>query len=80
MSEEIRIVNHEEPGRPLKVRRLADGRVEVRIGDMGITDAVVTITPEEFGVKGQNVCLARRVAGVRFGLFECRLSGCSRCR
>ena len=34
----------------------------------------------EFGVKGQNVCLARRVAGVRFGLFECRLSGCSRCR
>ena len=32
------------------------------------------------GVKGQNVCLARRVAGVRFGLFECRLSGCSRCR
>ena len=48
MSEEIRIVNHEEPSRPLKVRRLADGRVEVRIGDMGITDAVVTITPEEF--------------------------------
>lgn len=43
MSEEIRIENHEEPGRPLKVRRLADGRVEVRIGDMGITD--VTITP-----------------------------------
>ena len=42
-------------------------------------------TPEEradelFWVKGQNVCLARRVAGVRFGLFECRLSGCSRCR
>ena len=35
---------------------------------------------EEAGVKGQNVCLARRVAGVRFGLFECRLSGCSRCR
>lgn len=33
-----------------------------------------------YGVKGQNVCLARRVAGVRFGLFECRLSGCSRCR
>ena len=33
-----------------------------------------------FRVKGQNVCLARRVAGVRFGLFECRLSGCSRCR
>ncbi|MDK8759645.1 hypothetical protein QP923_08590, partial [Corynebacterium sp. MSK151] len=27
-----------------------------------------------FWVKGQNVCLARRVAGVRFGLFECRLS------
>jgi len=24
-------------------------------------------------VKGQNVCLARRVAGVRFGLFGCRL-------
>mgnify|MGYP004419136383 CR=1 FL=1 len=48
MSEEIRIVNHEEPGRPLKVRRLADGRVEVRIGDMGITDAVVTLTAEEF--------------------------------
>ena len=34
----------------------------------------------ELWVKGQNVCLARRVAGVRFGLFECRLSGCSRCR
>lgn len=34
----------------------------------------------EVRVKGQNVCLARRVAGVRFGLFECRLSGCSRCR
>ena len=34
----------------------------------------------DFRVKGQNVCLARRVAGVRFGLFECRLSGCSRCR
>ena len=34
----------------------------------------------QWGVKGQNVCLARRVAGVRFGLFECRLSGCSRCR
>lgn len=48
MSEEIRIENREEPGRPLKVRRLADGRVEVRIGDMGITDAVVTLTPEEF--------------------------------
>ena len=31
-------------------------------------------------VLGDNVCLARRVAGVRFGLFECRLSGCSRCR
>ncbi|MES8623059.1 hypothetical protein U6J51_08995, partial [Cutibacterium acnes] len=28
----------------------------------------------ELRVKGQNVCLARRVAGVRFGLFECRLS------
>lgn len=48
MSEGVRIVNHEEPGRPLKVRRLADGRVEVRIGDMGITDAVVTLTAEEF--------------------------------
>lgn len=48
MSEGVRIANHEEPGRPLKVRRLADGRVEVRIGDMGITDAVVTLTPEEF--------------------------------
>lgn len=35
---------------------------------------------KKVGVKGQNVCLARRVAGVRFGLFECRLSGCSRCR
>ena len=35
---------------------------------------------DQFRVKGQNVCLARRVAGVRFGLFECRLSGCSRCR
>ena len=35
---------------------------------------------KHLGVKGQNVCLARRVAGVRFGLFECRLSGCSRCR
>ena len=48
MSEGVRIANHEEPGRPLKVRRLADGRVEVRIGDMGITDAVATITAEEF--------------------------------
>lgn len=48
MREEIRIENHEEPGRPLKVRRLADGRVEVRIGDMGITDAVVALTAEEF--------------------------------
>ena len=48
MSEEIRIVNHEEPGRPLKVRRLAGGRVEERIFDMGITDAVVTLTAEEF--------------------------------
>ena len=48
MSEEIRIVNHEEPGRPLKVRRLADGRVEVRIGDMGITDVTITLTAEEF--------------------------------
>ena len=38
------------------------------------------VDPGVFGVKGQNVCLARRVAGVRFGLFECRLSGCSRCR
>ena len=36
--------------------------------------------PGAMRVKGQNVCLARRVAGVRFGLFECRLSGCSRCR
>lgn len=34
MSEEIRIENHEEPGRPLKVRRLADGRVEVRIRNL----------------------------------------------
>ena len=38
------------------------------------------IYDQVFRVKGQNVCLARRVAGVRFGLFECRLSGCSRCR
>ena len=48
MSEGVRIANHEEPGRPLKVRRLADGRVEVRIWVMGITDSVVTITPEDF--------------------------------
>lgn len=39
-----------------------------------------TINRKHMWVKGQNVCLARRVAGVRFGLFECRLSGCSRCR
>ena len=39
-----------------------------------------TIRSSKARVKGQNVCLARRVAGVRFGLFECRLSGCSRCR
>lgn len=48
MSEEIRIENHEEPGRPLKVRRLADGRVEFRIGNMGITDVTITLTAEEF--------------------------------
>lgn len=48
MAKEIKIENREEPGRPLKVRRLADGRVEVRIGDMGITDATITLTTEEF--------------------------------
>ncbi|GDZ18481.1 GntR family transcriptional regulator [Bifidobacteriaceae bacterium MCC01953] len=43
-------------------------------------NALDRMLEEEYRVKGQNVCLARRVAGVRFGLFECRLSGCSRCR
>lgn len=42
--------------------------------------AQVSLRTLTLRVKGQNVCLARRVAGVRFGLFECRLSGCSRCR
>lgn len=41
---------------------------------------VKEVATRKIRVKGQNVCLARRVAGVRFGLFECRLSGCSRCR
>ena len=35
---------------------------------------------DPFRVKGQNVCLARRVAWARFGLFGCRLNGCSWCR
>ena len=43
-------------------------------------DLISASSEVTLGVKGQNVCLARRVAGVRFGLFECRLSGCSRCR
>ena len=35
----------------------------------------------QWGVKGQNVVSGSAVSrGVRFGLFECRLSGCSRCR
>ena len=53
------------------------GRVAIR---QQLDPTIVAETVGVFGVKGQNVCLARRVAGVRFGLFECRLSGCSRCR
>ena len=34
----------------------------------------------QFGVKGQKVCLAPACRGVRFGLFGCRLSGCTRYR
>ena len=49
-------------------------RASVKLPDWAACDGLI------FRVKGQNVCLARRVAGVRFGLFECRLSGCSRCR
>ena len=51
-----------------------------RFTPLGLPKHESLIHPLRFGVKGQNVCLARRVAGVRFGLFECRLSGCSRCR
>ena len=46
----------------------------------GLVTVHRTLSLHRLRVKGQNVCLARRVAGVRFGLFECRLSGCSRCR
>lgn len=45
-----------------------------------VASVAVIMDYQNMRVKGQNVCLARRVAGVRFGLFECRLSGCSRCR
>ncbi len=45
-----------------------------------IVAGIIGMMAQTMRVKGQNVCLARRVAGVRFGLFECRLSGCSRCR
>ncbi|PIS96823.1 hypothetical protein CEX82_02620 [Cutibacterium acnes] len=48
--------------------------------DVELSRDVGQFDGDGMGVKGQNVCLARRVAGVRFGLFECRLSGCSRCR
>ena len=56
-------------------------RSMMRSALIGVTiSAVMVLSLMLLRVKGQNVCLARRVAGVRFGLFECRLSGCSRCR
>lgn len=60
------------------------GIAEADFGKAGVSfdnDRPILVDSSDFlWVKGQNVCLARRVAGVRFGLFECRLSGCSRCR
>ena len=45
---EIRIENPEEPNRPLLVRQLSNGGIELRIGDRGITDATITLSPKDF--------------------------------
>lgn len=45
--ETMRIENREDPGRPLKARRTEDGGAEIRLGDMGITDVVIRLTPGE---------------------------------
>ena len=70
--------------RTLRVGELVE-LVDVGLGNHDVDGGEHEWTPRGIvsvivWVKGQNVCLARRVAGVRFGLFECRLSGCSRCR
>ncbi len=66
----------EEPLSEAKAGKILDAVYEKALNGI----PMVSRSVDEIGVKGQNVCLARRVAGVRFGLFECRLSGCSRCR
>ena len=66
---------------PMSMMSWGENIVAGFIPSEGSTVVEVTCTTKGLPrVKGQNVCLARRVAGVRFGLFECRLSGCSRCR
>lgn len=67
-------------GAPLFVRNAKSDVTPTQAGRMLYQTAIGIDGLWRDRVKGQNVCLARRVAGVRFGLFECRLSGCSRCR
>ena len=71
------MVRFEEVGLLLLEIKRASTQLE---GFFLVGGALKSCNGKDLGVKGQNVCLARRVAGVRFGLFECRLSGCSRCR
>ena len=41
----LRFENTTDPGRPLKLSASA-GRLEIRMGSMGITDTVITLDPE----------------------------------
>ncbi|MCH9274968.1 hypothetical protein JS533_001520 [Bifidobacterium amazonense] len=43
----LKLVNRTDPGRPLTLRNLPDGGTELRLGDLGITDATITLNPDE---------------------------------
>lgn len=41
----LKIANLDDPARPLTVEHLPDGTLELRLGDMGITDVFIRLDP-----------------------------------
>ncbi|KFI50051.1 hypothetical protein [Bifidobacterium biavatii] len=43
----LKLINRDDPARPLTVKTYPDGSAELRLGDLGITDSVITLNPAE---------------------------------
>ena len=61
MSEKLTVANPEDGNRPLSYQQLNNGIDEIRLGDMGITDAVWRDPHSEL------VALARRILDAEAG-------------